>query len=70
MPQVSKDFHSRLVLHVLDDAMTPVELGREIAAGIPGARFVALPGNNHVLLENDPGLPIFFEETQSFLTNA
>jgi hypothetical protein len=50
--------------------MTPVELGREIAAGIPGARFIALPGDNHVLLENDPGLPIFFEETQNFLKNA
>jgi class 3 adenylate cyclase/pimeloyl-ACP methyl ester carboxylesterase len=59
-----------LVLHVRDDAMTPVELGREIAAGIPGARFIALPGDNHVLLENDPGLPIFFEETQNFLKNA
>jgi pimeloyl-ACP methyl ester carboxylesterase len=59
-----------LVLHVRDDAMTPVELGREIAAGIPGARFIALPGDNHVLLENDPGLPIFFEETQNFLKSA
>jgi class 3 adenylate cyclase/pimeloyl-ACP methyl ester carboxylesterase len=56
-----------LVLHVRDDAMTPVKLGRDIAAEIPGARFVALPGNNHILLENDPGLPIFFEETRSFL---
>jgi pimeloyl-ACP methyl ester carboxylesterase len=47
--------------------MVPVELGREIAAGIPGARFVALPGQNHILLDGDPGVPKFFEEAQRFL---
>jgi len=56
-----------LVIHVRDDVMVPVELGREIAAGIPGARFVALPGRNHILLEDDPGLPKLFEEVQRFL---
>jgi class 3 adenylate cyclase/pimeloyl-ACP methyl ester carboxylesterase len=56
-----------LVIHVRDDAMVPVELGREIAAGIPGARFVALPGQNHILLDGDPGVPKFFEEAQRFL---
>jgi len=40
------------------------------AAGIPGARFVALPGKNHVLLEQDPGLPRFFEELKDFLTDV
>ena len=40
---------------------------REIAAGIPGARFVALPGQNHILLDGDPGVPKFFEEVQRFL---
>jgi pimeloyl-ACP methyl ester carboxylesterase len=43
-----------LVLHVQDDRSVPIALGREIAAGIPGARFVALPGKNHMLLEQDP----------------
>ena len=37
-----------LVLHVRDDPGVPSDLGRELAAGIPGARFVALPGKNHV----------------------
>ena len=32
-----------LVMHVRNDAMVPVQLARELAAGIPGARFVALP---------------------------
>ena len=59
-----------LVMHVRDEPTVPNELGRELAAGIPGARFVALPGGNHVLLEQDPGLPRFFEELKEFLTNA
>jgi hypothetical protein len=45
-------------------------LGREIAAGIPGARFVALPGKNHILLEQDPGVAEFFEEVKIFLKDA
>jgi pimeloyl-ACP methyl ester carboxylesterase len=56
-----------LVMHVRDDAIIPCDLGRELAAGIPGARFVALPGKNHILLEQDPGLPRFFEEVRDFL---
>jgi class 3 adenylate cyclase/pimeloyl-ACP methyl ester carboxylesterase len=56
-----------LVMHVRDDLMVPIERGRELAAGVPGARFVALPGKNHVLLEQDPGLPRFFEELSDFL---
>jgi pimeloyl-ACP methyl ester carboxylesterase len=59
-----------LVMHVRDEPLVPSELGRELAAGIPGARFVALPARNHVLLEEDPGLPRFFEELKEFLKNA
>jgi class 3 adenylate cyclase/pimeloyl-ACP methyl ester carboxylesterase len=59
-----------LVMHIRDDVRVPIKLGREIAAGIPGARFVALPGKNHVLLEQDPGLPRFFEEVKEFLREA
>ena len=33
-----------LVMHVRDDLRVPIALGRELAAGIPNARFVALPG--------------------------
>ena len=59
-----------LVMHVRDDPIVRIDNGREIAAGIPGARFVALSGKNHVLLEQDPGLPRFFEELQDFLINS
>ena len=58
-----------LVMHVRDDALVPSKLGRELAAGIPGARFVALPGKNHVPLEQDPSVPRLFEELTDFLKN-
>ena len=59
-----------LVMHVRDDRRIPIELGRELAAGISGARFVALPGKNHVLLEQDPGVPRFFEELRAFFNDT
>jgi pimeloyl-ACP methyl ester carboxylesterase len=56
-----------LVMHPRGDAQVPLEQGREMAAGIPGAKFVALQGNNHVLLEQDPATSRFFEEIELFL---
>jgi len=41
--------------------------GREVAAGIPGARFVPLPGKNHMPLEQDPAAPRILEEINLFL---
>jgi hypothetical protein len=40
---------------------------RRLAAGIPGARFVALEGSNHVILDSDPAWPRFIEEIGNFL---
>jgi class 3 adenylate cyclase/pimeloyl-ACP methyl ester carboxylesterase len=56
-----------LVMHARGDVQVPFELGRQMAAGIPGARFVALQGNNHVMLEQDPATQRFFEEVRLFL---
>lgn len=56
-----------LVLHCKDDAVQPFSEGMFIAAGIPGARFVALEGRNHLILEGDPGWPKFREEVRRFL---
>jgi class 3 adenylate cyclase/pimeloyl-ACP methyl ester carboxylesterase len=56
-----------LVMHVRDDQMVPIEAGRQLAAGIPGARFIALPGRNHLFLEHEPASDRFFEEINLFL---
>jgi pimeloyl-ACP methyl ester carboxylesterase len=56
-----------LVLHARDDARVPFEAGRRMAAGIPGARFVALTGRNHVFLESEPAFGQFLEHTRAFL---
>ena len=56
-----------LVLHCRDEAAAPFEEGRRMAAGIPGARFVALEGRNHLILETDPGWSRFVTEISAFL---
>jgi len=56
-----------LVMHVRDDHMVPLEAGRQLAAGIPGARFIDLPGRNHLFLEHEPASDRFFEEISFFL---
>jgi class 3 adenylate cyclase/pimeloyl-ACP methyl ester carboxylesterase len=57
-----------LVMHARDDVRVPMELGREVAAGIPGAKFVVLQGNNHILLPQEPAFARFFEELDLFLS--
>jgi pimeloyl-ACP methyl ester carboxylesterase len=64
LPQVKAP---ALVLHCRNDAVHPFDEGRRLAAGIPGARFVALEGSNHVILESDPAWPRFIEEISTFL---
>jgi DNA-binding CsgD family transcriptional regulator len=56
-----------LVLHARDDQRVPFEEGRLFASLIPGARFVPLPGRNHVLLANEPAWPRFVEEIEAFI---
>ena len=57
-----------LVMHVRGDLMNPFEAGRQMAAGIPGARFVALQGQNHMLLPGEPAAGRFREELELFLS--
>lgn len=56
-----------LVLHCVGDRVSPIEEGRLMAKLIPGANFVELAGNNHVLVEGTPAFDQFFEETAAFL---
>jgi DNA-binding winged helix-turn-helix (wHTH) protein/pimeloyl-ACP methyl ester carboxylesterase len=55
-----------LVMHCRGDIMQPFDQGRLLAAGIPGAKFVALEGNNHILLEQDVDWPKFQKEFTVF----
>jgi pimeloyl-ACP methyl ester carboxylesterase len=54
-------------MHVRDDLMVPLDSGRALAAGIPGARFIAIRGRNHFFLEHEPASERFFEEVKLFL---
>jgi len=56
-----------LVMHVRGDLVCPIEAGRALATGIPGARFVALQGQNHLFLEKEQASQRFFEEIKLFL---
>jgi adenylate cyclase len=53
--------------HVRDDLIIPIDAGRQLAAGIPGARFIVLQGQNHLLPEHEPASDRFFEGIKLFL---
>lgn len=55
-----------LVMHCENDARIPFTEGRRLAAEIPGAQFVPLPGGNHIMLESDPAWPRFLDELAAF----
>ena len=59
-----------LVLHARGDLRVPFEEGRAVAAMIPGARFVPLDSDNHILIENEPAFARLFEELRGFLGSA
>ncbi len=56
-----------LVLHPRDDEMVRFEQGRRLASLIPGARFVPVPGRNHVPYPDEPAWIDFLNETHRFL---
>ena len=56
-----------LVMHAREEVRVPFENGRRMAAGMPGARFVALQSRNHLILEDEPAYPRFLDEIRSFL---
>ncbi|HSA99585.1 MAG TPA: response regulator transcription factor, partial [Anaerolineales bacterium] len=56
-----------LVLHSKNDWMVPLERGRQIAAYIPDARFVAFDGRNLILQSTEPEASRFWSEFYRFL---
>jgi pimeloyl-ACP methyl ester carboxylesterase len=59
-----------LVMHSRDDRMCPFEAGRQMAAAIPGSRFVAFEGKNHMILPGEPAFERFFVELTQFLSRG
>lgn len=56
-----------LVLHARGDREISVDAGRDIATDIPGARFVTLESQNHIMLESEPAFSQLVQTVQSFL---
>jgi pimeloyl-ACP methyl ester carboxylesterase len=56
-----------LLVHSSGDRMVPVEVGRELAAAIPGARFVEIEGDNHHPLPGTRGFAQALGAWEAFL---
>ena len=59
-----------LVCHARQDANAMLSVGRQVADGIKGSRFVDLDSANHILLGNEPAWPEFVRELRGFLGTA
>ncbi len=55
-----------LIIHPVEDQVTPISASRELAAEIPNAEFVQLESRNHVLLEHEPAWAQFKEIVLEF----
>ena len=53
--------------HSRGDRAQNYQRGRDLAAGIRGARLVALESNNHIVLADEPAWPVFLREVTEFL---
>ncbi|TNF81731.1 MAG: alpha/beta hydrolase [Gammaproteobacteria bacterium] len=58
-----------LVMHARNDMRIPYNSGRELAGGIPGARFVTLDTRNHLMHEADPAWATARQEIARFLAD-
>lgn len=57
-----------IVFHSRDDQRISLEQGREVAIGIPNARFVPLDSRNHILLGHEPAWKVCRDGISAFLT--
>jgi pimeloyl-ACP methyl ester carboxylesterase/DNA-binding winged helix-turn-helix (wHTH) protein len=56
-----------LVMHSRGDARVPFDQGLRLAREIPGARFVALESDNHIILSHEPAWERYMSEMTAFL---
>jgi len=60
-----------LIIHREGDAMVPVELGRHLARQIPGAKYVELPGQDHLIQTLDQDLlDRMLDDIEEFITGT
>lgn len=59
-----------LVAHARADAVVPFEEGRLLATRIPGARFLPLESQNHILMAAEPAWQVFLAAFEDFLGTA
>jgi pimeloyl-ACP methyl ester carboxylesterase/DNA-binding CsgD family transcriptional regulator len=59
-----------LVAHARGDAVVPFELGRQLAALVPGAEFVPVNSGNHLLVDGEPAWAEFLSALDRFLGSA
>jgi class 3 adenylate cyclase len=57
-----------LVLHRRGDRMVRVDQGRYLAEHIPGARYVELPGEDHLLMAGEPD--VVLDEVEEFVVGS
>ena len=56
-----------LVVHRRGDAIVPLARSRRLASLIPGARFLAVEGDNHWPIMDEPGTPEIVKAMETFL---
>ena len=59
-----------LIIHRASDSAVPVEAGRYLAANIPGAKYLELPGGNHIPWYEPEIMDRIAGETEEFLTGS
>jgi pimeloyl-ACP methyl ester carboxylesterase len=58
-----------LVMHSMGDRRISVDIGRDIAAAIPNAEFLALESDSHLLLGREPASQEFINAVTDFIAN-
>lgn len=56
-----------LVIHAQNDGVHPLQQGRELAAGIRGAKFVLLDSSNHAILDHESAWSVLHQEIRDFV---
>jgi pimeloyl-ACP methyl ester carboxylesterase/DNA-binding CsgD family transcriptional regulator len=59
-----------LIAHARGDLRVAFEEGRRLAGLIPGARFLPLESDNHILAKDEPAWKVYFEALEGFLPSS